>query len=100
MQVIRTLDPKQNQGSAPEVQALKNQLHERERMIHSLEVTHTHTTHTHTPHTHTHTTHTHLHLNSRSTHTYLSTAIFVRTFIGTIQSLAPYSKPNLYPIIT
>ncbi|XP_016379516.1 protein Hook homolog 3 [Sinocyclocheilus rhinocerous] len=35
--VIRTLDPKQNQGSAPEVQALKNQLHERERMIHSLE---------------------------------------------------------------
>ncbi|XP_041103739.1 LOW QUALITY PROTEIN: protein Hook homolog 3-like [Polyodon spathula] len=35
--VIRTLDPKQNQGSAPEVQALKNQLHERERMLHSLE---------------------------------------------------------------
>ncbi|XP_026099762.1 protein Hook homolog 3 isoform X1 [Carassius auratus] len=35
--VIRTLDPKQNQGSAPEVQALKNQLQERERMIHSLE---------------------------------------------------------------
>uniref|UniRef100_A0A672JZ97 Protein Hook homolog 3 n=1 Tax=Sinocyclocheilus grahami TaxID=75366 RepID=A0A672JZ97_SINGR len=35
--VIRTLDPKQNQGSAPEVQALKNQLHERERIIHSLE---------------------------------------------------------------
>lgn len=38
--VIRTLDPKQNQGSAPEVQALKNQLHERERMIHSLEREH------------------------------------------------------------
>lgn len=35
--VIRTLDPKQNQGSAPEVQALKNQLQERERMFHSLE---------------------------------------------------------------
>ncbi|XP_039615626.1 protein Hook homolog 3 isoform X1 [Polypterus senegalus] len=35
--VIRTLDPKQNQGSAPEVQALKNQLQERERMIHCLE---------------------------------------------------------------
>lgn len=35
--VIRTLDPKQNQGSAPEVQALKNQLQERERMLHSLE---------------------------------------------------------------
>lgn len=35
--VIRTLDPKQNQGSAPEVQALKNQLLERERMLHSLE---------------------------------------------------------------
>uniref|UniRef100_A0A8C1RCD3 Hook microtubule tethering protein 3 n=1 Tax=Cyprinus carpio TaxID=7962 RepID=A0A8C1RCD3_CYPCA len=31
--VIRTLDPKQNQGSAPEVQALKNQLQERERMM-------------------------------------------------------------------
>lgn len=38
MQVIRTLDPKQNQGSAPEIQALKNQLQERERMFHSLEV--------------------------------------------------------------
>uniref|UniRef100_A0A8C6VS88 Protein Hook homolog 3 n=1 Tax=Naja naja TaxID=35670 RepID=A0A8C6VS88_NAJNA len=36
--VIRTLDPKQNQGSAPEIQALKNQLQERERMFHSLEV--------------------------------------------------------------
>ncbi|XP_042305704.1 protein Hook homolog 3 isoform X1 [Sceloporus undulatus] len=35
--VIRTLDPKQNQGSAPEIQALKNQLQERERMFHSLE---------------------------------------------------------------
>ncbi|KAM3599938.1 uncharacterized protein V6R79_014134 [Siganus canaliculatus] len=35
--VIRTLDPKQNQGSGPEVQALKNQLQERERMLHSLE---------------------------------------------------------------
>ncbi|XP_030639800.1 protein Hook homolog 3 [Chanos chanos] len=35
--VIRTLDPKQNQGSAPEVQVLKNQLQERERMLHSLE---------------------------------------------------------------
>lgn len=37
-QVIRTLDPKQNQGSGPEVQALKNQLQEKERMLHSLEV--------------------------------------------------------------
>ncbi|XP_041741216.1 protein Hook homolog 3 isoform X2 [Coregonus clupeaformis] len=35
--VIRTLDPKQNQGSAPEVQALKNQLQEKDRMLHSLE---------------------------------------------------------------
>ncbi|XP_041753128.2 protein Hook homolog 3-like isoform X2 [Coregonus clupeaformis] len=35
--VIRTLDPKQNQGSAPEVQTLKNQLQEKERMLHSLE---------------------------------------------------------------
>ncbi|XP_041825892.1 protein Hook homolog 3 isoform X3 [Melanotaenia boesemani] len=35
--VIRTLDPKQNQGSGPEVQALKNQLQEKERMLHSLE---------------------------------------------------------------
>uniref|UniRef100_A0A4W3K3V6 Hook microtubule tethering protein 3 n=1 Tax=Callorhinchus milii TaxID=7868 RepID=A0A4W3K3V6_CALMI len=34
--VIRTLDPKQNQGAAPEVQALKNQLQEKERMFHSL----------------------------------------------------------------
>lgn len=39
LQVIRTLDPKQNQGSAPEIQALKNQLQERDRMFHSLEVT-------------------------------------------------------------
>lgn len=38
MQVIRTLDPKQNQGAAPEIQALKNQLQERDRMFHSLEV--------------------------------------------------------------
>uniref|UniRef100_A0A8B9R242 Protein Hook homolog 3 n=2 Tax=Anas TaxID=8835 RepID=A0A8B9R242_ANAPL len=35
--VIRTLDPKQNQGAAPEIQALKNQLQERDRMFHSLE---------------------------------------------------------------
>ncbi|KAM9821119.1 protein Hook homolog 3 isoform 2-T2 [Neosynchiropus ocellatus] len=35
--VIRTLDPKQNQGSGPEVQALKNQLQEKERMLYSLE---------------------------------------------------------------
>uniref|UniRef100_A0A3Q2C6T4 Protein Hook homolog 3 n=1 Tax=Cyprinodon variegatus TaxID=28743 RepID=A0A3Q2C6T4_CYPVA len=35
--VIRTLDPKQNQGSGPEVQALKNQLQEKERMLHTLE---------------------------------------------------------------
>eukprot|EP00069_Balaena_mysticetus_P011490 bmy_21060T0 len=35
--VIRTLDPKQNQGAAPEIQALKNQLHERDRQFHSLE---------------------------------------------------------------
>ncbi|XP_008590197.1 PREDICTED: protein Hook homolog 3-like [Galeopterus variegatus] len=35
--VIRTLDPKQNQGAAPEIQALKNQLQERERLFHSLE---------------------------------------------------------------
>ncbi|XP_048359928.1 protein Hook homolog 3 isoform X2 [Sphaerodactylus townsendi] len=35
--VIRTLDPKQNQGSGPEIQALKNQLQERDRMFHSLE---------------------------------------------------------------
>uniref|UniRef100_A0A8C2BTT5 Protein Hook homolog 3 n=1 Tax=Cyprinus carpio TaxID=7962 RepID=A0A8C2BTT5_CYPCA len=35
--VIRTLDPKQNQGSAPEVQALKTQVHERERMLMSLQ---------------------------------------------------------------
>ncbi|XP_032877294.1 protein Hook homolog 3 isoform X2 [Amblyraja radiata] len=34
--VIRTLDPKQNQGAAPEVQSLKNQLQEKERMLHSL----------------------------------------------------------------
>lgn len=39
LQVIRTLDPKQNQGSGPEVQALKNQLQEKEKMLHSLEVT-------------------------------------------------------------
>lgn len=38
LQVIRTLDPKQNQGAAPEIQALKNQLQERDRMFHSLEV--------------------------------------------------------------
>uniref|UniRef100_A0A672JGD4 Protein Hook homolog 3 n=1 Tax=Salarias fasciatus TaxID=181472 RepID=A0A672JGD4_SALFA len=36
--VIRTLDPKQNQGSGPEVQALKNQLQEKDRMLHSLEM--------------------------------------------------------------
>uniref|UniRef100_A0A674PAG9 Protein Hook homolog 3 n=1 Tax=Takifugu rubripes TaxID=31033 RepID=A0A674PAG9_TAKRU len=41
LQVIRTLDPKQNQGSGPEVQALKNQLQEKERMLHSLEVSST-----------------------------------------------------------
>uniref|UniRef100_A0A4X2KHY8 Protein Hook homolog 3 n=1 Tax=Vombatus ursinus TaxID=29139 RepID=A0A4X2KHY8_VOMUR len=35
--VIRTLDPKQNQGAAPEIQALKNQLQERDRMFLSLE---------------------------------------------------------------
>ncbi|XP_051540922.1 protein Hook homolog 3-like isoform X4 [Myxocyprinus asiaticus] len=35
--VIRNLDPKQNQGSAPEVQALKNQLQDKDRMLHSLE---------------------------------------------------------------
>ncbi|PKU32321.1 hypothetical protein llap_17375 [Limosa lapponica baueri] len=35
--VIRTLDPKQNQGAAPEIQALKNQLQEQDRMFHSLE---------------------------------------------------------------
>ncbi|XP_074667557.1 protein Hook homolog 3-like isoform X4 [Strix aluco] len=35
--VIRTLDPKQNQGAAPEIQALKNQLQEHDRMFHSLE---------------------------------------------------------------
>ncbi|XP_064415232.1 protein Hook homolog 3 [Latimeria chalumnae] len=35
--VIRTLDPKQNQGAAPEVQALKNQLQEKERMLHTVE---------------------------------------------------------------
>ncbi|XP_068090316.1 protein Hook homolog 3 isoform X1 [Hyperolius riggenbachi] len=35
--VIRTLDPKQNQGSGPEIQALKNQLQERDKMFHSLE---------------------------------------------------------------
>lgn len=39
LQVIRTLDPKQNQGSGPEVQALKNQLQEKERMLLSMEVT-------------------------------------------------------------
>lgn len=32
------MDPKQNQGSGPEVQALKNQLQEKDRMLHSLEV--------------------------------------------------------------
>ncbi|XP_062456672.1 protein Hook homolog 3 isoform X3 [Rhea pennata] len=35
--VIRTLDPKQNQGAAPEIQALKNQLQEQDRLFHSLE---------------------------------------------------------------
>ncbi|KAM6364431.1 protein Hook homolog 3-like isoform 2-T2 [Pluvialis apricaria] len=35
--VIRTLDPKQNQGAAPEIQTLKNQLQEQDRMFHSLE---------------------------------------------------------------
>ncbi|XP_069818316.1 protein Hook homolog 3 isoform X1 [Dendropsophus ebraccatus] len=35
--VIRTLDPKQNQGSGPEIQALKNQLQEKDKMFHSLE---------------------------------------------------------------
>ncbi|PIO37615.1 hypothetical protein AB205_0084990 [Aquarana catesbeiana] len=35
--VIRTLDPKQNQGSGPEIQSLKNQLQERDKMFHSLE---------------------------------------------------------------
>nr|XP_033772758.1 protein Hook homolog 3 isoform X2 [Geotrypetes seraphini] len=38
--VIRTLDPKQNQGTVPELQALKNQLQERDRMILSLEKEH------------------------------------------------------------
>ncbi|XP_040218197.1 protein Hook homolog 3 isoform X1 [Rana temporaria] len=35
--VIRTLDPKQNQGSGPEIQSLKNQLQEKDKMFHSLE---------------------------------------------------------------
>ncbi|XP_063311422.1 protein Hook homolog 3 [Pelobates fuscus] len=35
--VIRTLDPKQNQGTGPEIQALKNQLQERDKMFISLE---------------------------------------------------------------
>ncbi|XP_056146315.1 protein Hook homolog 3 isoform X2 [Lampris incognitus] len=35
--VIRTLDPKQNQGPSPEVQILKSQLQEKEMMLHSLE---------------------------------------------------------------
>ncbi|XP_069623781.1 protein Hook homolog 3 isoform X1 [Ranitomeya imitator] len=35
--VIRTLDPKQNQGTGPEIQALKNQLQEKDKMFHSLE---------------------------------------------------------------
>ncbi|XP_041419002.1 protein Hook homolog 3-like isoform X6 [Xenopus laevis] len=35
--VIRTLDPKQNQGTGPEIQALKNQLQERDKMFLSLE---------------------------------------------------------------
>lgn len=35
--VIRTLDPKQTPTTAPEVQALKNQLHEKEAKIHLLE---------------------------------------------------------------
>ncbi|XP_075459994.1 protein Hook homolog 3 isoform X8 [Ascaphus truei] len=35
--VIRTLDPKQNQGTGPELQSLKNQLQERDKMFISLE---------------------------------------------------------------
>ncbi|XP_044126607.1 protein Hook homolog 3 isoform X2 [Bufo gargarizans] len=35
--VIRTLDPKQNQGTGPEIQALKNQIQEKDKMFHSLE---------------------------------------------------------------
>ena len=35
--VIRTLDPKQNQGAAPEIQALKNQLQEQDQQFHLLE---------------------------------------------------------------
>ncbi|XP_033124508.1 protein Hook homolog 3-like isoform X2 [Anneissia japonica] len=35
--VIRTLDPKHNPGSAPEIQALKNQLQEKQRTIELLE---------------------------------------------------------------
>nr|XP_006824324.1 PREDICTED: protein Hook homolog 3-like [Saccoglossus kowalevskii] len=35
--VIRTLDPKQNPGAAPEVQALKNQLTEKQKLIEHLE---------------------------------------------------------------
>uniref|UniRef100_A0A8C5LMZ1 Protein Hook homolog 3 n=1 Tax=Leptobrachium leishanense TaxID=445787 RepID=A0A8C5LMZ1_9ANUR len=35
--VIRTLDPKQNQGSGPEIQALKNQLQEKDKIFLSLE---------------------------------------------------------------
>lgn len=38
--VIRTLDPKHNQGSGVEVQALKNQLQEKERLIEHLEKDH------------------------------------------------------------
>ncbi|XP_077981003.1 protein Hook homolog 3-like isoform X2 [Glandiceps talaboti] len=35
--VIRTLDPKQNPGAAPEVQALRNQLSEKQKLIEHLE---------------------------------------------------------------
>lgn len=37
-QVIKTLDPKQPVNSAPDIQALKNQLSEKERKIQHLEV--------------------------------------------------------------
>ncbi|XP_064625842.1 protein Hook homolog 3-like [Lineus longissimus] len=38
--VIRTLDPKQNPGAAPEVQALRNQLQDKDRLIEHLERDH------------------------------------------------------------
>ena len=38
LQVIRTLDPKHISGAAPEVQALRNQLQEKDRLIEHLEV--------------------------------------------------------------